>query len=187
MISERLNELIRPVILVQKIIWFIIALSLLFYISFLYISLNGVFTAGHGIGVGMELFVYVLSGASAISAFLYYRYSISDNKLKEFKSREMDVTLLARETRSNKVDEELLEKLSTLAESEITLYALMFEYQKNLTISLILCELVTIFGSTLPFMTNHFSSILPFGIISIILCVWMFPNPGSLIRRVNNL
>ena len=187
MISERLNELIRPLILVQRIIWLIIALSIIFYISFLYFTLGGNISSGSDIGIRMEIFVYLLSGACAAGSIFYYRYSISDNKLKQFMSRDLDVVFLAKDTRTKKVDEDILEKLNSLPEIDAKIYSLMFEYQKNTTVSLNLCELVIIFGSSLSFISNDFSKILSFGIVSIILCVWMFPRPQSLIRRVRNL
>jgi len=187
MISERLDELIRPLILVQKIIWLIVTLSIVFYISFLYFALGGNIKTGSDIGFGMKIFVYLLSGACAAASVVYYLYSISDNKLKQFMSRDLDVVLLARDTRTKKVDEDILVKLNSLPEIDAKIYSLMSEYQKNITISLMLCELVIIFGSSLSFISNDFSKILPFGIVSIILCVWMFPRSQSLIRRVHNL
>jgi len=187
MISKRLNELIRPLILVQRIIWFIITLSIVFFISFIYFTVGGTITAGSGIGIRMEIFVYLLSGACAAGSIFYYRYSISDNKLKQFISRDLDVVYLAKDTRTKKVDEDILEKLNSLPEIDAKIYSLMFEYQKNITVSLISCELVIIFGSALSFTSENFFRIVPFAIVSIILCVWMFPRPQSLIRRVHNL
>jgi len=187
MISGKLSELIRPVILVQKIIWFIIAFSILFYIVLLYFLLDGTMATGVSAGFGLEVLIYILSGASAAGSVYYYRYSISERKLKKFLAQELDIEQLAKDPRTSEVDDEKLDRLNSIPNVEAKIYSLMIEFQKNITISLLLSELIVIFGSTLSFLTGDFSRIVPFAIVSVILCIWMFPKPQTLIKRAHKL
>jgi hypothetical protein len=186
MISEQLNELIRPVILVQKIIWFIIVLSIVFYIVLLYFLIDGNIADSSGAGNGLEILIYILSGASAAGSIYYYRYSISDKKLRKFMAQELDIQQLAKDPRTSEIDDEKLDKLNSITNVEAKIYSLMIEFQKSITISLLLSELVVIFGSTLSFLTGNFFRIVPFAIVSVILCIWMFPRPQSLINKAHN-
>jgi len=187
MISELLTALIRPVILVQKIIWFIIVLSILSYIVLLYFLLGGSMAGGVSVGNSLEILIYILSGASATGSIYYYRHSISESKLRKFMARELDIEQLAKDPRTSKIDDEKLTKLSSIPNEEAKIYSLMMEFQKNITISLLLSELIVIFGSTLSFLTGNFSRIVPFAIVSVILCIWMFPKPLFLIKRAHKL
>ena len=157
MISEQLSELIRPVILVQRIIWFIIVFSIFSYIVLLYYLLGSILTDGESAGYGLEVIIYILSGASAAVSVYYYRHSISNTKLEKFMAQELDIEQLAKDPRTSKIDLEKLDKLKTIPNEEAKIYSLMFEFQKNITISLLLSELVVIFGSTLSFITGDFS------------------------------
>ena len=187
MISKNLKELIRPVILVQKIIWFIIVFSILFYIVLLYFLLGRTMVNGASAKYGLEVLIYILSGASAAGTVYYYRYSISDSKLRKFMAQDLDIEQLAKDPRTSEVDDEKLDKLNSIPNVEAKIYSLMFEFQKSITISLLLSELIVIFGSTLSFLTGDFSRIVPFAIVSVILCIWMFPKPQSLIKRAHKL
>ena len=187
MISTNLKELIRPVILVQKIIWFIIVFSILFYIVLLYFLLGGTMVNVASAGYGLEVLIYILSGASAAGSAYYYSYSISDRKLRKFVAQDLDIEQLAKDPRTSEVDDEKLDKLNSIPNVEAKIYSLMFEFQQSITISLLLSELIVIFGSTLSFLTGDFSRIVPFAIVSVILCIWMFPKPQSLIKRIYKL
>ncbi len=187
MISEELKELIRPAILVQKILWFVIVGSIIFYIGFVYIFIGGNEVLATSIGSGIELLIYVLAGAATLGSIFYYRYALSSKNLKRFMSKEVDLELLAKDPRTKKIDAGKLAKLKSLSVLEIKIYSLMFELQKITLLSLILIELMVIFGSALAFMNEDVSKIVPFGIVSLVLSFWMFPRPESLIKRGQNL
>lgn len=187
MISKNLKELIRPVILVQKFIWFIIVFSILFYIVLLYYLLGGTMITGTSTGYGLEVLIYILSSSSAAGSVYYYRYSISDGKLRKFMEQDLNIGQLAKYQRTSEVDDEKLDKLNSIPNVEAKIYSLMFEFQKSITISLLLSELIVIFGSTVSLLNGDFSRIVPFAIVSVILCIWMFPNPQSLIKRAHKL
>ncbi len=187
MISEQLKELIRPAILVQKLIWFVIVGSIIFYIGFVYIFIGGNKSLTSSIGSNLELLIYILTGASLLGSILYYRYSLSDSRLKHFLSRDVDLEFLAKAPRTTKIDTGKLAKLNSLSVLEARIYSLMFELQKITILSLILNELIVIFGSAIAFMNEDVSKIVPFGIVSLVLSFWMFPRAQSIIKRAEQL
>jgi len=187
MISEQLKELIRPAVLVQKIIWFVIVGSIIFYIGFVYIFLGGNKALTSPVSGDMDIFIYLLAGAAFVGSILYHRYSLSDKKLKQFLSKDVDLELLAKDPRTKKIDTGKLGKLNSLPVLETKIYSLMFELQKITILSLILNELIVIFGSAIAFMNEDVSKIVPFGIISPVLCFWMFPRAQAIIKRAEQL
>ena len=68
MISEELKELIRPPILVQKILWFVIIGSIIFYIGFVYIFVGGNKALTTSITSSIELLIYVLAGIAMLGS-----------------------------------------------------------------------------------------------------------------------
>jgi len=117
MISEQLKELIRPVALVQKIIWFVIVGSIIFYIGFVYIFIGGNKALTSSIGSNIELLIYILAGAAFVGSILYHRYSLSDSRLKQFMSKDVDLDLLAKDPRTKIIEVAKLTKLNSLPDS----------------------------------------------------------------------
>ncbi len=187
MISDELKELNRPTILVQKVLWFIIVGSIIFYIGFVYIFIGGNKALASSVGSNIELLIYVLAVAAALGSILYYQYAYSNKNLKRFMSKDVDIELLAKNPRKKEVDAGKLGQLNSLSPVELKIYSLMFELQKITIITLILNELIVIFGSAISFINEDSSKIVPFGIVSLVLSFWMFPKPQSLIKRALKL
>jgi len=187
MISEELKELIRPAILVQKILWFVIVGSIIFYMGFVYIFVGGNKALAVSIGSSIELLIYAIAGVAMIGSIFYYHYALSDNHLKRFMSQDVDIELLAKNPRTKEIDSGKLAQLNSLSPVELKIYSLMFELQKITMLTLILNELIVIFGSAISFINDDVSKIVPFGIVSLVLSFWMFPRAQSLIKRVQNL
>jgi hypothetical protein len=185
--SEELKELIRPAVLVQKILWFVIVGSIIFYIGFVYIFIGGNKALTSSIGSNVELLIYILAGAITLGSIVYYRYSLSDNQLKKFMSKDVDLDLLAKDPRTKKIDAGKLARLNSLSVLETKIYSLMFELQKITILTLILNELIVIFGSALAFISEDVSKIVPFGIVSLVLSFWMFPRAQAMIKRAGQL
>lgn len=185
--SKELLELIRPAIMVQKILWFVIVGSIIFYIGFVYIFIGGNIALSTSIGSNLEILIYILAGAAAVGSVYYFRYSMSDNHLLKFMAKDVDVESLVKNPRTKEIDEAKLARLNSLTPKELKIYSLMFEYQKIIIITLILNELIVILGSALSFINDDTSKIFPFGILSLVLSFWMFPRPQPLIKRVQSL
>lgn len=187
MISDELTELIRPVVLVQKIIWFVIVGSIIFYISFIYKFVGENKSLATSFGGYVEPLVYIIAAGCVLGSILYYRYALSDSRLSQFMDKDVDLYSLVTNPRTKEIDNAKLEQLRSLSDHEVKIYSLMFELQKITVITLILNEMTAIFGSVLAFTADDASKIIPFAIGSLVLSFWMFPRHASLIRKVNSL
>lgn len=184
MISDQLKELIRPAVLVQKIIWFVIVGSIIFYIGFVYLFIGDNKALNSSIGSYVEPLIYILAGACVLGSIFYYRYALSEDKLSQFMAKDVDLMPLAKNPKTKEVDQSKMKQLSSLSDQEVKIYSLMFELQKITILTLILNELTIIFGSVLAFVNDDPSKVIPFAIGSLVLSFWMFPRPMALIARV---
>lgn len=139
------------------------------------------------IETNLNYLIYILAAAMTIGSVFYYRHALSEDNLKKFMNRDVDIESLTINPRTKEVDTEKLAQLKSLTPSELKVYSLMFELQKITIITLILNELIVIFGSALSFLNDDVSKVVPFGIVSLVLSFWMFPKPESLIKRVQSL
>ena len=187
MISEQLKELIRPAVLVQKIIWFVIVGSIIFYIGFVYLFLGDNKALTSSIGGYIEPLIYILAGVCVLGSIFYYRYALSENQLRQFLNKDVDLELLAKNPKTKEMDRAKLEKLNSLPKGETKIYSLMFELQKITILTLILNELTVIFGSVLAFVNDDASKVIPFAIGSLVLSFWMFPRAQAIIKRAEKL
>lgn len=135
----------------------------------------------------IELLMYLLAVLSVLGSIYYYRYAQSGKYLRAFMGKDVDVELLAKNPRTKEIDSEKVAQLNSLSSMELKIYSLMFDLQKTTIITLILNELIVIFGSAVSFFNDDVSKIIPFGIVSLVLSFWMFPRPHSLIKKVQTL
>lgn len=187
MISDELKELIRPVVLVQRIIWFVIVGSIIFYIGFVYIFVGENKALATPIGGYIEPLIYVLAGASVLGSILYYRYALSESRIRQFMDKDADIKSMVTNPRTKEVDRAKFDRLNSLSDHDAKIYSLMFDLQKITILVLILNELTAIFGSVLAFVYDDAQKIIPFAIASLVLSFWMFPRHLSLIKRVKSL
>ncbi|MEM7007751.1 MAG: hypothetical protein AAF462_01300 [Thermodesulfobacteriota bacterium] len=187
MISDELNELIRPVVLVQKLIWFIIVGSIIFYIGFVY------FFTGENKAISspdisyLQPLIYILASLSVLGSIFYYRYALSESKLNQFMTKDVDIQSLVMNPRTKEIDSDKLAKLKSLSDRDTKIYSLMFELQKITIIVLILNEVTAILGSVLAFVNDDAAKIVPFAIASLVLSFWMFPRHMPLIKKADSL
>ncbi len=100
--------------------------------------------------------------------------------------KDVDIDLLAKNPRTKEIDKTKLAQLKPLSSDELKIYSLIFELQKITILTLILNELIVIFGSAISFIHDDVSRIIPFGIVSLGLSFWMFPRAQAVIKRVQN-
>jgi len=186
MITPRLKDLIRPLILVQRVIWIIITCSILFYffLAFILIGTNKSSDAGM---MGLETVLYVLAIAFAGSSIFYHRYSLSDDRLSMFLKRDVDAADLSRAMGAKGAEYGQLAQIESLSGFDKRALSLLYELQKISLINLILNEMVIILGFVIAFLGGYYLKIVPFGIVSLLLCIWMFPRPESVAERACGL
>lgn len=187
MITPQLKHLIRPSVLVMRTVWAIITGSVLFYLVLAYVLVAGGRSAGlPGIGV-MEAVIYLAAAAAAVASVLYHRYSLSDDRLSMFLKRDVDVADLSRAMGAKGAEYGQLARIESMSDFDRRALSLMYELQKISLINLILNEMVIILGFVIAFLSGYYLKIVPFGIVSLLLCIWMFPKPELVIEKARNI
>ena len=184
MISAQLKELIRPVVLAQKIIWFAITLSIIFYTGFVYIFFGTTSRASSSGWGGTEILIYIISVAAVAGSIYYRRNYMSEDNINKFTSRNHSAAELAIDPRTKKPDPEKLSLLESLNPAELGVYVLMIEFQKYILINLALNEIVIVLGLALALLSDDPSTIIPFTVISLLLDIWIYPKPDLIIKRI---
>ena len=184
MISTELKELIHPVVLVQKIIWYAITTSVIFYTVFVYIFFGTASSAPSSGGGSTEMLIYIISIAAVAGSVYYRRYYMTEANINKFVSKNHSTDELSRDPRTKKPDPAKLSQLESLIPAELGIYALMMEFQKYLLINLALNEIVIVLGLALALLSDDPSTIIPFAVVSLVLDIWIYPKPNLLIQRV---
>jgi len=172
--TPQLNRLISARVLAERAVWVIITGSVVFYF-FLAYKIAGV-SAGAGRGglSGAEPLFYIAAAAAAVFSIIYHRRSFSDDGVRAILSK-FDAGSHG------------IEDVSALSGSEKRAFFLLNELQKASIINLIINEIVIIIGFVLSFLSGDFVKIIPFGVASLLLCLWMFPRTESVAKRACGL
>lgn len=187
MITTELNKLIRPLVIVQQIIWFAITGSIVFYTVIAYILIGKGGSEDLSPTRGLETALYVAALAASICSIFYRRYALSGKSIRNILRRDINPESLAQNPRTKSIDPVKLGQLESLTEFELKVFSLMYELQKITFINLFLNEIVVILGLVLAFTSGDPAKIIPFAVVSLVLSFWMFPRSGKLISRARNL
>jgi len=187
MISSQFKDLIHPNVLVQRVVWIAITGSIIFYFVFVYIFVREGRTQAFEKSEGLEAVLYAAAAITAICSILYRRYSLSDERLTKILNREIDIRTLAKSSGTGTSEHEKLARLEALSDFEKKVLSLMCDLQKSTHINLIINETVAILGLVLAFLSGDPLKIIPFGIVSLLLNIWMFPRPEAILEKAQNL
>lgn len=172
--TPQLKRLISARVLAERAVWVIITGSVIFY-SFLAYKITGESTgAGADSLSGAEPLFYIAAAVAAVFSVVYRRRAFSDDGVCAILSK-FDAGSHG------------IEDVSALSESEKRASFLLNELQKASIINLILNEFVVLIGFALSFLSADFMKIIPFGAASLVLCIWMFPRTGSVIKKAQNI
>ncbi|HKQ33522.1 MAG TPA: hypothetical protein VJV40_09955 [Thermodesulfobacteriota bacterium] len=172
--NPNLERLIGARVLAERAVWVMITGSVIFY-SFLAYKLAGESAGAAADSLsGAEPLFYIAAAAAAVFSVVYRRRSFSDAGVRAILSK-FDTGAHG------------IEDVSALNESEKRAFFLLNELQKASIINLIINEIVIIIGFVLSFLSGDFMKIIPFGIASLVLCLWMFPRTESVAERACGL
>jgi len=187
MMTPQLKRLIRSAVIVEYAVWAVITGSVLFYFVLAYVLEKGGMSAGlQGIGA-MEAVLYAAAAAAAAASVLYRRHCYSHERILSILRKDADIDTLSGGLGADGADSERIAFLRTLGESEKRAFILLSELQKTSIISLVLNEMVVMLGFVLAFLSGDFVKIIPFGVVSLLLNIWMFPRPESVAERACGL
>jgi hypothetical protein len=101
--------------------------------------------------------------------------------------KDVDVTALSGSLGIERAGSGRSALFNALGEDELRAVTLMNELVKASIINLVLNEMVALLGFVLAFLSGEFMKIIPFGLASLLLNIWMFPRPESVIERSQKL
>ena len=184
--NPNLERLIGARVLAERAVWVIITGSVVFYL-FLAYKITGESTgAGADSLSGAEPLFYIAAAAAAVFSVVYRRRAFSDERIRAILSK-FDTGALSGEPVTGRAGSYGVDDISALSETEKRMLFLLNELQKASIINLIINEIVIMTGFVLSFLSGDFMKIIPFGVASLLLCLWMFPRTESAVKKAQNI
>ena len=164
----------------------IITGSAVFYF-FLAYKITGERTGAGADGmIGAGPLFYKAAAAVAVFSIVYRRRSFSDERMRAILS-EFDTGAFPVRAETAGAGSHGVDNMSALCESEKRAFFLFNELQKASIINLMINELVIMTGFALSFLSGDFMRIIPFGVASLVVCLWMFPRTESVVKKAQNI
>ena len=184
--NPNFERLIGVRVLAERAVWVIITGSVVFYF-FLAYKITGESTgAGADSLSGAEPLFYIAAAVAAVFSVVYRRRSFSDERIHAMLSK-FDTGALPGEPVTGRAGSHGVDDMSALSETEKRALLLLNELQKASIVNLIINEIVVMMGFVLSFLSGDFMKIIPFGVASLLLCLWMFPRTESVIKKAQNI
>ena len=181
--NPRLERLMRTRSLTERIVWAVITGSVLFYffIAYLFVLQN----TGAGVRAvsGLAPVFYTVAAVAAAISVVYRIRSFSHGRIREILGNYNPDASPGDELTGNTDTDDV----NALNVSEKKALFLLNELQKASIINLILNEIVIMIGFVLTFLSGDIGKIIPFGVASILLCLWMFPRTESMVKKALNI
>ena len=187
MISPRLKEMIHHVVFAEYFIWFTVTGSIIFYFVFVYIYVGHGRVRPLGSSDVLEAVLYAAAAIITVFSILYRRYTLADERLMKNLSGGIDIHKLGKTLMLGKNRSGNSSDLESLSELEKKVLSIIYDIQKNTYISLIINEAVAILGLVLAFLSEDPYKMILFGIVSLLLNVWMFPRTRTISDKARYL
>lgn len=186
MSSPTLRELLRPAMVVNSVLWFVLTASIFVYgaVAFL--------LAQQGPGPSdpppaLPIVFSVLAVLTGLASLLVPRVLLSDRRIRQAMQPDVDPVTLARNPKLGVVDEERLRKIRTLDPSERKLLQLPGLYFTPFILRLVLNESIVIYGLVIAILSHSFAPILPFAAAAVVLNLVCLPRIDPLLERASRL
>ena len=184
--SPAVRELLRPAMLVNSILWFVLTASIFIYGLVAHLLAQ----RSPGPTEVSDAFELALAGVAILTGFgslLVARIFLSDDRLREAMRSDPDPEALARHPKLGIVDEERLRKIQSLSSSERKLLQLPGLYFTPFILRLVLNEAIAIYGFALAFVSHSLTPMLPFAAAAIALNLTCLPRIDPVLNRAARL
>lgn len=183
-----LHELLKSRILIFKIIWLVMTLSMPMLVMSAFLIAKSGNQHGNPANAIALANIAIPGAILCLIAFVAVKkIFLSDEKLKVQLAKQVDTKLLATNHATGLVDEDVARKIESLTELEKRLLSLPNLYFLPFLLGLVFSETITILGFILAITKGDPNFILPFAGLSIALNIANFPKLDSLIERAKNL
>jgi hypothetical protein len=180
------EAVLKPKSNISKMIWVALTFTHLLLIFMAYFLTSQIAEPKH-----IEpTIVYALAAVALvdglISFFVIPNLFLSETKIKDALSTEVNIKTLATDSETGQLDTNILSKYEKLSSSERKLLKLSMIYFTVLVLRLALNEAVTLFGFVLAFLSGKFVMLLPFAAVGIMLNFSIFPNLERFMEETKN-
>lgn len=182
--SPEFCEVLRPMVLAQRVSWVAFTLSLGVYMLVAYLVVHGETTDSASVEPIFDKFLYVLSIGSAAGSYLFRRQALAPERLRRLLVEDVSPHTLAIGPQWGMDDAERLRRLKALPPDEQRLVRLVQHLQTVMIISLVLHEVIGIFGLVLAFLRNEVTLALLFMLVAAGLNCLVFPQPKKIVSQV---
>ena len=175
--TPAVRELLRPVMLVNSILWFALTASIFIYGITAYIVSQD--RAPADVSDGLQLGLRIAAIITALLSLSVMRVFLSDDRLRKAMEPEASSEELAGQLN----DEERLGKIQSLSPAERKLLRVPGLFFTPFIIRLVLNESIAIYGLVLVFLSHTFTPILPFAAAAIVLNFTCLPRIDAVLGR----
>ncbi len=182
--AAQFEQIMRSKSNVIKILWLSMLVSIILYIGLVYF--NYVEMHPSSSAIESETFEYLLSAAGgilALSSMMVRRVVFSEKKLLLQLRKEIRPDELAFNAKTKTINHGELRKFNALSERELKLVALTGWYAVRMLILTAMYQAITIVGFILALMTRQPSAVVPFGMVSICLCLTIYNGLNKVIEE----
>lgn len=187
MLSAQLRQLIRPLVVIQQVIWVVITGSIVFCCVIIYLLLGDRDSDSASMSDSLKIALYASAILAGCASLYLRKYFLSDRGLRRFLGKEIDLEELTKYPGKDAPYSKKLERIRSLSDFEQKIFSLMYYLQKVTFINLFLNEIIVIIGFVLAFLSGDPGKIIPFGAVSLLLSVWMYPRSGKITERARQL
>ncbi|MEW6729843.1 MAG: hypothetical protein AB1489_00775 [Acidobacteriota bacterium] len=178
MVSEDLQTLLRPQLMVQKIVWagLTITIGLYLFLAYQMVVLGQTNLSATQLDKNLEIVIYAFAATMGILSLLLRKFLLSDQRLStKLTQYHTHPERLAVTPRSGPLDTTKLEKVKKLSAKERAILGLAREYFIAMIMSLALTETIAISGFLLTLLSHQITIMLPFVFATLILNLAFFP------------
>lgn len=187
MVSPVLHDLLRPQLLVLRLLWTALTVSIAIYVAVAWLVVAEGPLAGEA-PPAVALVLGAVALTTVVLSFLVPRLLLSDERLRALVAdASPDVERLAVDPRTQQVDPERQRRLAQLSPGERRLLPVAAAAQAPLVVRLALNEAVAIFGFVLALLTGDVAALLPFAAVALVLNVLAWPRLDPLLERARTV
>lgn len=181
MLSPELQKLLKPILVVQKILWAALTLSIFAHVAAAFFVLSGSTGGGPARSPAVAPLFYTLAMGAALFSVLYRRRAFSEERLR---ARLREEHTFGLRHSGDVTSPRLAARLQAVEDLPPADRRLLF-LAGSLTVPIIVClvinEAIAILGLVLAFTSVSATAAVPFGAVALVLNFMMFPRTAEIL------
>lgn len=179
--SPTLAAILKPTVLMARIIWLALTAAIPFYVVVAWIMLRD--AVATGVDPVLSVVCGVMAFVTGAAAIVLPRFVPPGDLLRRVMASDPDVEMLARDPQSGATRPEMRDALAQLEPRERRLLLLRPLFTTQSIVRAALSETIALLGFVLAFTSGTFAPILPFAAAAIVVQVLVIPRFEPLAER----